>query len=170
MKILLASLCCIILALAAVVVTGYLLPKRHVVTRSALYQASPERVFGLISGPPTWRPEVAKFEILPDTGQGPTVRETTSNGETISYEVVRSQPPSLMVRRIADKNLPYGGTWTYRIEPSDGHTRLSITEDGEVYNPVFRFASRFVIGHTRTIDTFLRNLGGALGESVTIQE
>ena len=33
--------------------------------------------------------------------------------------------------------------------------RERITENGEVYNPLFRFVSRFVMGHTRTIDTYL---------------
>ena len=39
--------------------------------------------------------------------------------------------------------------------------RLTITEDGEVYNPFFRFMSRFVFGQTATLDEFVRNLEGA---------
>ena len=34
----------------------------------------------------------------------------------------------------------------------------TITEDGEVYNLIFRFMSRFVFGHTATMDAFLKNL------------
>ena len=37
-----------------------------------------------------------------------------------------------------------------------------ITENGEVYNPLFRFMSRFVFGHTATIDKYLEDLGQVL--------
>jgi len=35
---------------------------------------------------------------------------------------------------------------------------VAITEDGEVYNPFFRFMSRFVFGHAATLDEFVKNL------------
>ena len=45
---------------------------------------------------------------------------------------------------------------------------LTITENGEIYNPVFRFVSRFITGQTSTIDEYLRALGRKLGVEVTI--
>jgi len=39
--------------------------------------------------------------------------------------------------------------------------RLRITEDGEIYNPLFRFVSRYVIGETQTIDPHLVDVGRA---------
>jgi hypothetical protein len=41
---------------------------------------------------------------------------------------------------------------------------LRITEDGEVYNPVFRFVSRFVMGHTATMDKYLADVGKAIDD------
>ena len=70
----------------------------------------------------------------------------------------RMERPSLLVARITDVTLPFGGTWTYRIVPAAAGSELTITEDGEVYNPIFRFMSRFVFGHTATIDGFLADL------------
>lgn len=67
-------------------------------------------------------------------------------------------------------NLPYSGSWTYLLERSGGGTVVRITEDGEVYNPVFRFMSRFVLGQTRTMDAYLRALGNAIGQSVQIKD
>ncbi|MDX6709125.1 MAG: hypothetical protein QOH96_141 [Blastocatellia bacterium] len=67
-----------------------------------------------------------------------------------------------LVTHIADKNLPFGGTWTYEIVPNNRSTILTITEHGEVYNPVFRFISRFVIGHTAQIDKYFDSLGTRL--------
>lgn len=39
----------------------------------------------------------------------------------------------------------------YRLVPDGAGTRVTITENGEVYNPLFRFVSRFLMGHTSTI-------------------
>ena len=55
-----------------------------------------------------------------------------------------------MVTRIADPHLPFGGTWTYEIAPTETGSTLTITEKGEVYNPVFRFVSRYLQGYTAT--------------------
>jgi hypothetical protein len=74
------------------------------------------------------------------------------------------------VVKIADPKLPFGGTWTYEVIPSEGGTRLRITERGEVYNPIFRFISHFIIGQTRTMDEYLAALGRKYGEAITIGE
>ena len=47
---------------------------------------------------------------------------------------------------------------------------VRITEDGEVYNPIFRFVSRFVFGQTRMLDAYLRALGQATGQQIEIRE
>jgi hypothetical protein len=36
-----------------------------------------------------------------------------------------------------------------------GKTLVTITERGEVYDPLFRFMSKFVFGHTSTMDSCL---------------
>ena len=42
--------------------------------------------------------------------------------------------------------------------------------DGEIYNPVFRFMSRFVLGQTRTMGAYLRALGKATGQDVEVKD
>lgn len=95
-------------------------------------------------------------DILPAQEGKPRFRETGSNGE-ITY-VFDELTPRRVVSRIADVSLPFGGQWTYEVEPAGSGTKLRITEDGEVYNPVFRFMSRFVFGHHGSIDRFLADL------------
>jgi hypothetical protein len=73
-------------------------------------------------------------------------------------------PNERLVTRIADKSLPFGGKWTYTLAQTGNSTVLRITEDGEVYNPVFRFISRFVLGHATTIDRYLRDVAARLGD------
>jgi hypothetical protein len=94
---------------------------------------------------------------------------------TILYEEVTSDPPRLYRTRVvgdaAEHKLPFAGTWTYEITPTaDGSAcTCRITEDGEVSNPIFRFVSRFFIGHTRTIDTYLTALCGKFNEPVKLE-
>jgi len=151
-----------------VVVIGALLPTRHRASRSAIFHASPEKLFALITGPQDWRPDLRSYERGRTPNGGDSIRETNKRGETVTYEAVALDPPYHYAARIADKNLPYGGQWTYQLEPRGSQTALRITEDGEIYSPVFRFVSRFVIGHTRTIDNYLRALAAQTGDSITI--
>jgi hypothetical protein len=60
----------------------------------------------------------------------------------------------------------FGGTWTHELTESGGATTHAITEDGEIYNPIFRFLARFVIGHTGTMEKYQRDLGRKFGEPV----
>lgn len=64
------------------------------------------------------------------------MRETTRNGETVTYEILDGKPPESIKLRITTPNLPYSGTWTYSLQPTGGRTIVQITENGEVYNPV----------------------------------
>ena len=41
------------------------------------------------------------------------------------------------------------------LEPTDAGTRVTITENGEIYNVFFRFMARFVFGYTATMDRVL---------------
>ena len=47
---------------------------------------------------------------------------------------------------------------TFELAAAGTGTRLTITERGEVYNPLFRVMSRFILGHTATIDRYLADL------------
>ncbi len=97
-------------------------------------------------------------------------REISWRGETILYEIVQSRPPLAIQRRIATPNLPYSGTWTFALEPKGTTTRVRVTEDGEVYNPILRFVSRFILGQTATQDTYLKAMGKATGEDIRIDD
>ena len=54
--------------------------------------------------------------------------------------------------------MPFGGTWTYEITPVGKGSRLQITEDGEIYNPFFRFMARFIFGYEGTIGSYMSAL------------
>ena len=148
-----AGLAVIVIPAVAVLI-GAALPKAHVARRGIQLAASPNEVFALIAGPSDWRG--LKYEPLTESPL--TWRETDSSGDAITYDRVETVAPKRIVNRIADPTLPFGGSWTYEIAPSGNGTELTITENGEVYNPFFRFVSRFIMGHTATIEKYQRDL------------
>lgn len=142
-------------------IVGSLLPVKHRATRKATFAVPAESLFALITTPakfPEWRKGVQRVELLPPVNGVAQYREVSSDG-TILYAVVRTIPNRELVTEIADRSLPFGGRWTFAISPATGGaTTLSITEDGEVYNPIFRFVSRFILGHHATIDRYLEDV------------
>ena len=150
----------IAIAGALVVIIGYSLPKGHSATRDARVALPPDAAYSLlidVDKYPSWRPGVKALTRQPDRDGRPAWTEDVS-GMKIPLHFEKMERPSLLVARIADPSLPFGGTWTYRIAPAPGGSLVTITEDGEVYNPFFRFMSRFVFGHTATLDEFVKNL------------
>jgi uncharacterized protein YndB with AHSA1/START domain len=142
-----------------IAIVGWSLPVRHQASAERTYRASPTALFALItdvSAFPSWRSEVTRVEQIPDENGHRRWIETTRNGPPITYSVEQMVPDRLLVGRIADTGLPFGGSWTYELEPrGSGTTSLRITENGEVYNPIFRFVSRYVMGHDATIKQYL---------------
>jgi len=157
--------------IAAVWLIGSQLPVEHLATTSAEYGHSPEVVWAVISDfstSPTWRSAIDTVDRLPDRNGRPSWRETGSYG-SMALELEEHLPPLRMVTRITDPDLPFGGRWTYEIEPLASGSRLTITENGEIYNPAFRFLSRFVFGYTGTMDRFLQDLATRLENEVAVR-
>lgn len=129
MRILLIVIAAVAMLVVGVVGIGSLMPKRHSVSRCAAYRATPEQLFSLIAGPQNWRPDVLRYEAVPGSEGREMVRETTRDGETVTYELVDSAPPRSLKRRVATENLPYSGTWTYSLERKGDTTVVRITEE-----------------------------------------
>jgi Polyketide cyclase / dehydrase and lipid transport len=163
MKLLLRFVVVVVLLAAAVFTIGWFLPVDHVASRSASFTRPPQDIHAAVSDVaayPRWWSELSQVEMLPTTNGRVRFRQHTTSGPLV-MEVVESVPPSRFVTRIDDPDQPFGGTWTFELAPEAGGTRLTITERGEVYDPLFRFLSRFVFGHTGTIDSFLAALSQA---------
>jgi len=163
MKWLLIVLLSVVGLMILVVVIGALLPQKHKVSRTVSLHHPAETVWTLISGPPTWRPDITNYQELPSHESHRMWRETDKHSQTITFEAIESLPPRRLVTQIVDKNLAFGGTWTYEIASAGNSSTLTITENGEVYNPLFRFVSRFIIGQTATLDGYLKALNAKLG-------
>jgi hypothetical protein len=148
-------------------VIGLALPRDHIAARrTKLAKAPPDvwRVLVDLDAQTAWRRGLKRVEHLDPK----RFREHTSQG-TITYEVVEDKPHERRITRIADDKLPFGGRWIYELQPDNGGTRLTITEDGFIKNPVFRFLSKTVFSTTSTIEKFLHDLGTHLGSPAVVE-
>ena len=171
MKIVFIVLGALVAIVLLVVLVGWSLPVKHRASRQATYPiTSPESLYAAITSVeafPTWRSKVTSVERVASPTGARSYRETGGDG-AILYVVEEEIPSRRFVTRIADPSLPFGGTWTFELSPSASGTTLRITEDGEVYNSVYRFMSAYVFTHHATIDMYLTDLGKRFGTTVTL--
>lgn len=175
MKLLIFIVVGVVAALALLVgivaVIGSRLPKSHVASRSILLRRSPQEVYAVVrdfDSAPRWRADLKRIEVDAQPGGPVYFREEAKNG-TVNYELVEDVPAQRMMTRIRDTDLGYSGQWTYLFTPENGGTRVTIREDGEVSNVIFRFMSRYVFGQTATIDSYLSSLAKHFGEATAPQ-
>ncbi|MEZ4416190.1 MAG: SRPBCC family protein [Gemmatimonadota bacterium] len=151
-----------------VALIGFSLPQDHVAQSRARLSQPPDSVWALVRDMatyPSWWSQLSSSE-----------REVGASGETwiqegprvgrLPIHIESEEPPHRLVTRIGE-GLPFGGRWTYEISPAGGGATLTVTEDGEIYNPIYRFVSRFLMGYHGTMDSYLVDLGRLFGEEVT---
>ena len=161
----------LVLLVGVVALIGSTLPKAHVASRSILLHRTPRDVYAVVRdfpSAPKWRSDVKQMEVEQSNGGPVYFREVGKHGTT-NYELVDDVPAERMVTRIRDTDLGYSGQWTYTFAPENGGTRVTIREDGEVSNVIFRFMSRYVFGQTATIDSYLTSLAKHFGEEAVPQ-
>jgi len=161
----------IALLAGVVALIGSQLPKGHTASRSVFLHQSPQNVYVVVrdfGSAPSWRSDVKHMEVETQRSGPLHFREEGKNG-TVNYELAEDVPNERIVTRILDTDLGYSGKWTYVFVADSGGTRVTITEDGEVSNVLFRFMSRYIFGQTATLDGYLNSLAKRFGESATPQ-
>jgi uncharacterized protein YndB with AHSA1/START domain len=152
---------------------GVFLPKDHVAARTLTLPQTPEAVWQVITDfaqQPQWFSEVSRAERLPDQNGRARWRETFGGDMEATLEVTEENPPQRLVRKLVGDDLPFGGQWEYEIKPLASGSQITVTERGFVNNPFFRFMSRFVFGHSATIEKYLQSLAAKFGAPAQISE
>jgi hypothetical protein len=160
----------LVLLVGVVVLIGSRLPKAHVASRSIFLHKAPQDVYAVVrdfESAPKWRADVKQIQVEAQP-HGPVYFKEVGKNGTVNYELVEDVPAQRMVTRIRDTDLGYSGRWTYVFAPENGGTRLTIREDGEVSNVIFRFMSRYVFGQTATLDSYLSSLAKHFGEEARV--
>jgi hypothetical protein len=173
MKWILIGAAVVVLPFVVMAVIGMFLPVGHrAVVRLKLPSASAQAVWALVSDIgawPSWSAAVKKAERLPDDAGRPAWR-IDDGGDALPSRVLEASAPGAgapgrLRTEIIDDGLPFGGTWTWEVQPDGPGCSVTLTEDGKVYNPLFRFMSRFIFGHTATQTKYLAALARKMGET-----
>lgn len=163
-----------LLVLVGIVVfaIGSLLPENHVASKTLTLRQSPETVWQVMTdfaNQPKWHTEMKGVERLADRN-GHEVWQEEMSGMKIPLETLEKEAPKKLVRRISADDLGFGGDWEYILTPTiDGGCQLTITENGKVPNPLFRFMSKYVFGHTATMEAYMKALAARFGETPAIR-
>jgi hypothetical protein len=151
--------------LVAIVVAAYAigsaLPSEHVARVERVVPHAPDDIARRIRdvrGYERWR--AVKVEILSEAPGRIRYREM-GGGDTITFELNEQHGGRCFTSTILDQDLPFDGSWTIDLEPEGDATRVTIEERGRVKDSLFRFLSRFVFGHTSTMEAYLDALAGA---------
>jgi hypothetical protein len=128
---------CILGALAAMTFVGFFLPRNHTASVYEFLKSEPEAIFD--------------------------AAVALQNESDLKTKVLEESRPRKRVTKIIEQpGSAFGGTWTLIVEPTDDGGKLTITEHGHVYNPLFRFLARFTFGHESTARQFINTLKNRL--------
>lgn len=127
---------------AAIALVGSVLPRTHKASRTLRVKRSPEEVWPVVT--------------------------QTAQASSVPVDLLESDPPHRLVTRVKETERNFGGTWTIAIVTVPGGSTVTVTEDGWVANPIFRFVSRLVIGHHATMDALLKQVAKTLNEDAVL--
>jgi hypothetical protein len=132
----------LVVLVAVVGAVGAMLPRTHKASRTLRVRRPPEEVWPVL------------------------LRATQAS--SVPADVLESVPPHRLVTRVTEKEKNFGGTWTIAIASVPGGATVTITEDGWVVNPIFRFVSRLIIGHHATMDALLTTVAKTFSEDAAL--
>lgn len=158
----------IVVLVGAIALIGAMLPVEHVAACRASINQPPEVIWNAltdIKAFPAWRTDLKSVELVDDDPLHPVWKEESSFG-LMTFERTEADPPHRLVGMIVGTESGFGGGWTYEVAPNGNGSTVTITERGSVYNPIFRFMSKFIFGHTKSLKTYLTQLGAKFGERV----
>jgi uncharacterized protein YndB with AHSA1/START domain len=165
-----------VLLAAALMAVGTALPAEHTVARRIDLAAAPERVWAVVTTVDSfaaWRPDVDSVQPLPAVEGRRRWREGVGYG-LVTYEATRWEPPAALDAAVVtgpgERRPAFSGRWRYRLERREGGgTRLTVTEHGEIRQPIMRAVARYALGHEGTLNDYLSALAARLGERAAPQ-
>lgn len=155
----------LVLLIVIVLAIGATLPVKHAALRSVELNAPADKIWSLITGyadMPKWRKELLKVEMKLESDGQEIWQEFESEKQSLDFITLEQIEGQKLVRKIVGEKLNFGGTWTFILVADGDKTHLTITENGEVYNIMFRFVSKFIMGHYASMDKYIKQLEATL--------
>src|SRR5690606_4271818 len=111
-----------------------------------------------IAAAPAWRSDLERVEIAPDSKDQRVYREIGDDGAT-TFEITEDVPNERLVTEIAEPGRAITGRWVFQFAPNEaGGTRLTVTEVGDIPNPVLRFFAGTLFGFDGPIRQYIGDL------------
>src|ERR1041385_1263241 len=152
MKIVLIFFVVLIALMVIMMLLGRMLPVKHTASQSKLFISSCNEVWNVVTDVTHWKSWLSDLKDLSITN------DSTFVADGVEYAISNSVPGVSFTTTIITKDLPYGGMWHYVFEKEGEGCRLTVTEIGEVYNPMFRFMSKYIFGHDGSLRKFMEVL------------
>jgi hypothetical protein len=137
-------------------VVGSFLPVKHIAKVKRSFRLRPDQLWQILVDFReyiTWRSDLKSLHPISDRKW----KEESRHG-VITYEQEINEPARSFTNKIISEDLPFGGYWHFEIAETAEGSEVSITEYGEVYNPMFRFMSKFLFGHDSTLNKYVEDL------------
>jgi len=166
MKIAIVIMGVLVVSVAVVYMIGLLMPVKHHASVSRQFPVEKNILWQILTDyrrHANWRRDIVACDKVSEADTINEVwQESDSHGNVIRYEsrdVVKEQT---LKRVIISKHLAFGGSWTFDLAQHQTYPQalstLTITENGEVYNPMFRFIGKYVFGFDTSMRRFLEDL------------
>lgn len=157
----------VVAAVVTLLVVGTRQPRNHAATSEITLAAPIDSVWAVVRDPAaligTW-PELTRAERSEDAA-GREFWDQEVDGFEMRFMVTEPGPYWMITSIQAPEDAAFGGSWSYRAEPEGTGTRVRVTEEGWVSNPIFR--AMMVLGGThRSLDGYLGALARHFGEDV----
>jgi hypothetical protein len=151
---------------AVVVVAGAGMETQHLVTRSRLFGAPPDRVWTAllsIRQLPFDRSDLKIMESPVEKDRLPPSIEVL--GSPVRIEATAQMAPVKLVVVTAEPDLAYSGSWTFTLAPEGDTTRLKITEQADIKSKPLRFVVGRILGEDVLLEGIFRAINRKLGET-----
>ena len=152
-----------------IVVVGMTRPSHHVAQTRGKYNKPPADLWSVVSDYAKWsewNPEIKSVTPLPDQNGRKMINVVGSWGTAPTALAVWNPPSKMKTEMNAGS---FSGSWTYEMAPTDdGGTLLTITEEGDVGNPIFR-AMMIFHDNEATMRGYHAALAKRLGGTVSVE-
>jgi uncharacterized protein YndB with AHSA1/START domain len=120
---------------------GAMMPREHTATVTVNIAAPIGDVWNVVRDYEhlhEWAPDTNVMTRLPDHDGHEVWQQPTDDG-TFTFTLIEAQEPDrLVVELVADPAM-FGGKWTYELEITQLGTQITVTEEGWIGPPPFRF-------------------------------
>lgn len=145
--------------IALLFVIGLMLPKERVATCETIYDASPEKVYTIVTDNEDWsyRTELQSLEIVEKDGDKEVWIEKTKDGAVTTFLTLEKRPYSFY--SFSMENKMFSGYWTAEfLKKDDAKTLFVAKEHISIKNPFVKTVSYVFFDIKKLMEQYQENL------------